>query len=143
MLGRVLPRLELPLARHVGPRLMRVPGQEQPLGDAEARVVLRERVQSSLRTAQRSGKNGLCSVERRYSAPYPPVPSPRADRPLDHLHVVVAPLHEALVEVDEPLGDLGGLAVVAVRAGAARPGRPSDSVTGCVTSRSRSSAGTA
>ena len=69
VLGRVLPRLELPLAPDVRPRLMRVPGQEQPLGDAELRVVLRERVQSSLRTAQRSGKNGLCSVERRYSAP--------------------------------------------------------------------------
>ena len=69
VLGRVLPRLELPLAPDVGPRLVRVPGQQQPLGDAELRVVLRERVQSSLRTAQRSGKNGLCSVERRYSAP--------------------------------------------------------------------------
>ena len=69
VLGRVLPRLELPLAPDVGPRLVRVPRQEQPLGDAELRVVLRERVQSSLRTAQRSGKNGLCSVERRYSAP--------------------------------------------------------------------------
>ena len=34
------PRLELPLARDVGPRLVRVPGQQQPLGDAEARVVL-------------------------------------------------------------------------------------------------------
>ena len=69
VLGRVLPRLELPLAPDVGPRLVRVAGQQQPLGDAELRVVLRERVQSSLRTAQRSGKNGLCSVERRYSAP--------------------------------------------------------------------------
>ena len=74
VLGRVLPRLQLPLARHVRPRLVRVAGQEQPLGNAEGRVVLRERIQSSLRTAQRSGKNGLCSVERRYSAPYPPVP---------------------------------------------------------------------
>src|SRR5436190_202065 len=40
----------------------------------------------------------------------------RPDRPLDHLHVVVAPLHEPLVEVDEALGDLGRLAVVAIRA---------------------------
>src|SRR5262245_64025791 len=40
---------------------------------------------------------------------------PRADRPLDHLHVVVAPLHEALVEVDEALGDLRGRSVVTVR----------------------------
>ena len=69
MLGRVLPRLELPLAPDIGPRLMRVARQKQPLGDAKLRVVLRERVQSSLRTAQRSGKNGLCSVVRRYSAP--------------------------------------------------------------------------
>ena len=65
VLGRVLPRLELPIAPDVGPRLVRVPGQQQPLGDAELRVVRGERVQSSLRTAQRSGKNGLCSVERR------------------------------------------------------------------------------
>src|SRR5687767_6765246 len=40
---------------------------------------------------------------------------PRADRALDHLHVVVAPLHDPLVEVDEALGHLGRLAVVAVR----------------------------
>ena len=40
---------------------------------------------------------------------------PGADRPLDHLHVVVAPFHEALVEVDEALCHLRGRAVVAVR----------------------------
>ena len=75
VLGRVLPRLQLALARDVGPRLVRVPGQKQPLGDPEGRVVLGKTLdQSSLRTAQRSGKNGLWSVERRYSAPYPPVP---------------------------------------------------------------------
>src|SRR3954453_14450014 len=37
-----------------------------------------------------------------------------ADRPLDHLHVAVAPLLHALVEVDEALGDLRRLAVAPV-----------------------------
>ena len=70
VLGRVVPRLQLSLARHVRPRLVRMPRQEQPLGDAKGRVVLGEPLdQSSPRIAQRSGKNGLWSVERRYSAP--------------------------------------------------------------------------
>ena len=37
-----------------------------------------------------------------------------ADRALDHLDVAVAPLLEALVEVDEALADLGRPAVVGV-----------------------------
>src|SRR3954454_13824065 len=47
-------------------------------------------------------------VERRAQVlgAVPAGPRLRADRPLDHLHVVVAPFHEALVEVDETLGDL-------------------------------------
>ena len=75
VLGRVLPRLQLSLPPDVRPRLVRMAGQEQPLGHAEGRVVLGEALdQSSLRIAQRSGKNGWWSVVRRYSAPYPPVP---------------------------------------------------------------------
>ena len=38
MLGGVGPRLDLPLEADVGPRLVRVPGEQQALGDAEARV---------------------------------------------------------------------------------------------------------
>src|SRR6266699_3514678 len=37
-----------------------------------------------------------------------------ADGPLDHLHVPVAPLLKALVEVDQALRDLGGLTVITV-----------------------------
>ncbi len=70
MLGRVLPRLQLPLAADVGPGLVRMSRQEQALGDTKGRVVSGEALdQSSLRIAQRSGKNGWWSVERRYSAP--------------------------------------------------------------------------
>ncbi len=70
VLGRVLPRLQLSLAGHIRPRLVRMPRQEQPLGDAKGRVVLGEPLdQSSPRIVQRSGKNGWWSVERRYSAP--------------------------------------------------------------------------
>ncbi len=69
---RVLERLQLALARHVGPGLVRVAGEEQPVGDAEGGVVGRQRVRrppqvveldhSSLRTDQRSGKAGLFRV---------------------------------------------------------------------------------
>ena len=38
-------------------------------------------------------------------------PALRADRPFDHLHVAVAPLLDALVEVDQPLGDERGVRV--------------------------------
>ena len=38
----------------------------------------------------------------------------RADRPLDHLHVPVAPLLDALVEVDQALGDQRGIGVAVV-----------------------------
>src|SRR5690606_27664314 len=41
-------------------------------------------------------------------------PALRADGPLDHLHVAVAPLLHALVEVDEPLAHAGDRRVVAV-----------------------------
>ena len=74
----VVPGLEHALAPDVGPGLVRVAGEEQPLGDAERRVVAGEllrRDQSSARTVQRSGKKGLFSVSRRYAAPgEPPVP---------------------------------------------------------------------
>ena len=83
--GSVEPRLGLGLEAAVGPGLVRVPGEQQPLGDAEAGVVGRERVgramqrrrvhHSSVRMAQRSGKSGLLSVVMRYSAPVlSPVP---------------------------------------------------------------------
>ena len=72
---RVLERLELPLARHVGPGLVRVAGEKQPVGDPERGVVGGQRVRrppqvveldhSSLRTDQRSGKAGLFRVVRR------------------------------------------------------------------------------
>ncbi len=75
VLGGVLPRLKLSLAGYIRPRLMRVPGQVHPLGHAKGRVVLGKPLdQSSPRIVQRSGKNDLWSVVRRYSAPYPPVP---------------------------------------------------------------------
>ena len=90
--------LDVPLAaleRHVGPRLVGVPGEQEPVGDAEHRIVARERVgapaqvlrreragsrrpgaaHSCDRTAQRSGNIGWKSVVRRYAAPDdPPVP---------------------------------------------------------------------
>ena len=54
------------------------------------------------------GRRGWKSVERRYATPAePPVPGLLADRALDHLHVPVAPLLDALVDVDQPLADLG------------------------------------
>ena len=65
---RVVPGLDDAFPTDVGPGLVRVAGQEQTLPDAEARVVRRELLrpdQSSERTVQRSGKNGLWSVERR------------------------------------------------------------------------------
>jgi len=43
-LRRVLPGALLPRERHVGPGLVRVPGQEQPVGDVEPRVVSGERI---------------------------------------------------------------------------------------------------
>src|SRR5690606_13070694 len=39
---------------------------------------------------------------------------PRADRPLDHLHVSVAPLLDPLVEVDEVLAELSVLGISAI-----------------------------
>ena len=42
----VVEGLDVALERDVRPRLVRVPGEQQPLGDAEARVVARERVHS-------------------------------------------------------------------------------------------------
>ena len=82
---RVLERLELTFARHVGPGLVRVAGQKQAIGDAERGVVggqgvrrppqLVELDHSSLRTDQRSGNAGLLRVVCRYGAPgEPPVP---------------------------------------------------------------------
>ena len=72
----VVEGLDLALERDVRPRLVRVPGQQQPLGDAEARVVLGQRVHRRLRTAHRSGKAASKSVVRRYAAPdEPPVPA--------------------------------------------------------------------
>ena len=66
----------LALERDVRPRLVRVPGQQQPLGDAEARVVVGQWVHSRRRTAHRSGKAASKSVVRRYAAPdEPPVPA--------------------------------------------------------------------
>ena len=50
-------------------------------------------------------------------------PAFRADRPFDHLHVAVAPLLDALVEVDEPLGDQRRIGVAAVDRDEGRPGR--------------------
>ena len=74
--GGVLEGLHLPLERDVGPRLVGVPGQQQPLGDAKARVVLGQRVHRRRRTAHRSGKAASKSVVRRYAAPdEPPVPA--------------------------------------------------------------------
>ena len=61
----VLEGLDLALERDVRPRLVRVPGQQQPLGDAEARVVVGQRVHRRRRTAHRSGKAASKSVVRR------------------------------------------------------------------------------
>ena len=72
----VVEGLDLALERDVRPRLVGVPGEQQPLGDAEARVVLGQRVHRRLRTAHRSGKAASKSVVRRYAAPdEPPVPA--------------------------------------------------------------------
>src|SRR5688572_27454264 len=78
MLGGIEPGLLLRLERHIGPRLMRVAGQQNPLGYAKATVMLGKLFgadHSSERIAQRSGKAGWLSVLMRYSAPAdPPVP---------------------------------------------------------------------
>ena len=64
---RVLERLHLALERDVGPGLVRVAGEQQPLGNAKARVVRGERVgaHSSVRTDHRSGNAGCSSVPAR------------------------------------------------------------------------------
>jgi hypothetical protein len=64
-LGRVQERVDLPLERHIRPRLVRMPGEQHPLVDPEPAVVTRQIVHSSLRTAQRSGKTGVEMVPRR------------------------------------------------------------------------------
>jgi hypothetical protein len=71
----VLERLELALARHVRPGLMRMAREEKAIGDTERRVVGGKRVRrppqvveldhNSVRTVQRSGKTGWESVVRR------------------------------------------------------------------------------
>ena len=65
----VVERLDLPLERDVRPRLVRVAGEQQPLGDAEARVVARRagsprrELTARLRIAHRSGNAGWSSVD--------------------------------------------------------------------------------
>ena len=99
--------------------------QEQPIDHGEAAVVRRQGVgrpaeviegegdrHSRLRTAHSSGNAGWKSVDRRHTPCIGAVLV--ADGALDHLHVSVPPLLEALVEVDEVLGELGGPTVVAV-----------------------------
>ncbi len=82
---RIEPRRRLRVEGRIGPRLVRVAGEEQPLGHPEPRVVRRERVRriverlwvhySSVLIAQRSGNRGWLTVVIRYSAPaLPPVP---------------------------------------------------------------------
>ena len=92
---RVVPGLEHALAADVRPGLVRVSGQEQTLGDAERRVVMRE----LLGPGSKLGANRPEIREERLADRRPEVggagrasgPRTRADRPLDHLHVVVAP----------------------------------------------------
>ena len=79
--SRVIPRLHNPFSRDVGPRLMRVASQEQPLRDAERRVVLgpikarSEPPRDQGRTASRASSAGRrpqetrpCRAARRSSA---------------------------------------------------------------------------
>jgi hypothetical protein len=73
--GGVVERLDLALACHVGPRLVGVAGEQQPLGHAESAVVRRQGLgrrrravgggHSALLMAQRSGKAAWESVVRR------------------------------------------------------------------------------
>jgi hypothetical protein len=65
MPGSVLERLDLAVQCDIRPGLMRVPGQQQPVGDPELGVVPSKVVHSSLRTAHRSGKIGVNRVVRR------------------------------------------------------------------------------
>ena len=87
-------------------------GAEQAVALASLRrpdVVLLDfdtRAHSRTRTAHSSGKKRRSSVVLRYGTPgEPPVPRRRADLPRGHQHVVMAPERDALVVVDEPLGD--------------------------------------
>ena len=84
-LGRVEPGLLMRGEAAIGPGLMRMPREKQPIRDTKPRVSARQRVgagvevvgthQNSVRIAHRSGKMGRESVVRRYSAPVePPVP---------------------------------------------------------------------
>ena len=55
----VLEGLDVALERDVRPRLVRVPGQQQPLGDAEARVVAGQRVHSAAAHGPQVGEGGV------------------------------------------------------------------------------------
>ena len=67
------------------------------------------------RISHRSGKAGRKSVDAQVlDAARAAGPALRADRPLDHLHVAVAPFLDALVEVDQPLRDERRVRVAAV-----------------------------
>ena len=114
-LGGVLPGLELSLARTVGPRLVGVAGQEQPVGHPKGAVVGRERVGAPVEVVR------LHRPTPAHGAPWHPQssalnrPEVRKERPiqraqqvlravraaraalgadgaLHHLHVAVAPL---------------------------------------------------
>ena len=112
--GGIQPGLLLRVERDVGPGLMRMPGQEQSLGDSkpwrsdapglEMRTDFPE-VRKQRRANRRAeiGGTGRSAGSRL-----------DADRALDHLHVSIAPLLNALVQIDEPLANLGVLRIVAI-----------------------------
>ena len=135
-------RRDQALAGHVGPRLVRVAGEQEPVRHPEPPVV-RRRGRSASGQPVEQGPIGPGRGRRRRSQVAPDGPQvgerrvPQrgaqvggarrsagaglvADRALDHLHVPVAPLLHALVDVDEALGDLRR----ARRRRGTRPGAP-------------------
>ena len=111
----VLEGLDVALERDVRPRLVRVPGQQQPLGDAEARVVVARAGSQPAAHRPQVGEGGVeerrAQVRRARRAAGARLV---ADRPLDHLDVAVAPLLKALVDVDQALAHLRLRAIDAV-----------------------------
>ena len=113
-------------------------GEQQPLADAEMAVVRGERVGGAAQLGQGRGRRHSDGPDR------PEVREERleeggaqvldaaraagtflgADRPLDHLHVAIAPLLNPFVEVDEALADLRQVGARAVDLDQLLPGAP-------------------
>ena len=121
-LGRIEPRTLLRFEADVRPRLVGMSRQQQAFGHAEARVVRARAFRDHADTLSQPSANlpqiGKQIVPQRGlevgGAARPARARPAADGPLHHPDVVIAPLRETLVEIHEPLADLGVLHVATV-----------------------------